>query len=1031
MDKSGKRRKDKIRINALLSFVLSLVLLGSWGVMLPESNAAGYGGLDAETHTKQEIIDYVKAHPWNMDSVEYASEPSITQPYSAGELSESTKTSALNYLNIFRYIAGVSETKIDSAAMEDAQAASLVMAINRELEHYISTRPDGMSDELYEKAVRGAANSNIAGGGESITNTILRYMLEVNGAANFGHRRQLLKPVYSGAGFGSARSASGSYYSATYVDAYLNENKAISYPGQMQPLEYFGTGYAWTVVVPQKVDAASAVITVKDTKTGKVWEFRNNSDSGDYQYMRVDADSRSACFIFAPEDIIYRDGDVYTVTITGIPSPISYDVNMFYIENIPVESVRLNNYVPSTVKGRSVTGPSSVVFTPSDASNRNMIWTSSDDSIASVKNYGAANYEITGHKEGKVTITGIPEGGSGEVHFEFEVKPEPTGIDAPDEITVGVGQTYSFTPRALPAECGVSVTLYGNDSSIAKAEGFSKKEITGVKVGTTQFKAHLYYGQSTDTTYDHLDKTITVRVVEPKNITKLSINGPDEVDLGEEAVFTADIEPADATLRQVEWSSPSYYLSNLGDGVFKAQYYPGKRTVTVKAKDGSGVEASKEITVYDKYDTPAVPSASSVTATSVTISGRNNYEYSLDGTNWQSSQSFTGLKPETEYRFYQRRAENLNSYMRASDSSEPLVVTTLSCDHSWDEGKVTKQATTAEEGVKTYTCTICNEVKTESIPKLDPGTDTPADDPGTDNPSDQPSTDPGTDNPSSQPSTGPDTNNQSDKPSTDTGTNSSSDKPSTDAGMDSPSDQPSTDPGTDSPSDTPSVDSVNQTGIDGTALGAGASVEAAEAAIASMTSDRDLPGSVFNKLQLRSKKQTNTSISLSWKKVSGAKNYVIYGNQCGRTKKMKRLAVSTGNSKKFTKVLGKKLKKGTYYKFMIVALDSDNKVVSSSKIIHVATKGGKVGNVSKVTTKAKKNKVTIKRGKTFKLAGKQVAASKKLKIKAHRKLSYESSNPKIAKVSKKGVITGKKKGTCYVYAYAQNGVFAKIKIIIK
>ena len=331
MDKSGKRRKDKIRINALLSFVLSLVLLGSWGVMLPESNAASYGGLDAETHTKQEIIDYVKAHPWNMDSVEYASEPSITQPYSAGELSESTKTSALNYLNIFRYIAGVSETKIDSAAMEDAQAASLVMAINRELEHYISTRPDGMSDELYKKAVRGAANSNIAGGGESITNTILRYMLEVNGDPNFGHRRQLLKPVYSGAGFGSARSASGSYYSATYVDAYLNENKAISYPGQMQPLEYFGTGYAWTVVVPQKVDAASAVITVKDTKTGKVWEFRNNSDSGDYQYMRVDADSRSACFIFAPEDIIYRDGDVYTVTITGIPSPISYDVNMFYI----------------------------------------------------------------------------------------------------------------------------------------------------------------------------------------------------------------------------------------------------------------------------------------------------------------------------------------------------------------------------------------------------------------------------------------------------------------------------------------------------------------------------------------------------------------------------------------------------------------------------------------------------------------------------------------------------------------------------
>lgn len=110
------------------------------------------------------------------------------------------------------------------------------------------------------------------------------------------------------------------------------------------------------------------------------------------------------------------------------------------------------------------------------------------------------------------------------------------------------------------------------------------------------------------------------------------------------------------------------------------------------------------------------------------------------------------------------------------------------------------------------------------------------------------------------------------------------------------------------------------------------------------------------------------------KKVSEAKKYVIYGNKCGKTKKMQRITVSTGKFKKFTKVLGAKLKKGTYYKFMIVAIDKNNNVVSSTKIIHVATKGGKVGNVGKVTTKAKKNKVTIKKEKTFKLKGKQVAA---------------------------------------------------------
>ena len=38
--------------------------------------------------------------------------------------------------------------------------------------------------------------------------------------------------------------------------------------------------------------------------------------------------------------------------------------------------------------------------------------------------------------------------------------------------------------------------------------------------------------------------------------------------------------------------------------------------------------------------------------------------------------------------------------------------------HAWDEGKVTKPATEAEAGVKTFTCTRCGETKTETIPKL-------------------------------------------------------------------------------------------------------------------------------------------------------------------------------------------------------------------------------------------------------------------------------------------------------------------------
>ena len=233
--------------------------------------------------------------------------------------------------------------------------------------------------------------------------------------------------------------------------------------------------------------------------------------------------------------------------------------------------------------------------------------------------------------------------------------------------------------------------------------------------------------------------------------------------------------------------------------------------------------------------------------------------------------------------------------------------------------------------------------------------------------------------------------------------------------------------------DDTTTDPAKQMGKDGTALGKGASLEAAEAAITRMNTDEAPAGSVFNLLKLKSTRQTKTSVTISWSAVSGAKKYVVYGNKCGRSNKMKKLKTTVKKSFTFRKVAGKKVRKGTYYKFLVVALDANNKVVTTSKTIHVATKGGNVGNDKKVTTAAakKKNKISIVKGKTFKLKAKAVVQSKKLKVRRHRKIAYESSNTKIAIVSKNGVIKGVKKGTCFVYAYAQNGICAKIRVTVK
>ena len=55
----------------------------------------------------------------------------------------------------------------------------------------------------------------------------------------------------------------------------------------------------------------------------------------------------------------------------------------------------------------------------------------------------------------------------------------------------------------------------------------------------------------------------------------------------------------------------------------------------------------------------------------------------------------------------------------------------------------------------------------------------------------------------------------------------------------------------------------------------------------------------------------------------------------------------------------------------------------------------------------------------------------KKKVKKHRAIAYDTTNPSVATVTKKGVVQAKKPGTCTVYAYAQNGVCKAVKVTVK
>ncbi len=155
--------------------------------------------------------------------------------------------------------------------------------------------------------------------------------------------------------------------------------------------------------------------------------------------------------------------------------------------------------------------------------------------------------------------------------------------------------------------------------------------------------------------------------------------------------------------------------------------------------------------------------------------------------------------------------------------------------------------------------------------------------------------------------------------------------------------------------------------------------------------------------------------------------YLIYGAKCGED--MVELADLPANTTSYTV---KGLKKGTSYKYQVKAyrmIDGKQVIVMTSKVIHSITESTTYANPTKVTLDTASLKLAV--GKTKTVTG-QVVLPKGKKLKEHTAvLRYESSNKEIATVNSKGKITAKAKGTCYVYAYAQNGVYKRIKVTVE
>ena len=177
---------------------------------------------------------------------------------------------------------------------------------------------------------------------------------------------------------------------------------------------------------------------------------------------------------------------------------------------------------------------------------------------------------------------------------------------------------------------------------------------------------------------------------------------------------------------------------------------------------------------------------------------------------------------------------------------------------------------------------------------------------------------------------------------------------------------------------------------------------------------------------------SGSKATLSWNKVTGAKKYEVYFNKCnsnGKEYSCKKIA--TVKTNKFKK---KGLKKGTCYKFYVVAKDANGKTIAKSKTGHFVAGGYNDSYTNAKSLKVNPSSVSLTSGQSKKLKVSQnKAKSGRILLDGGHSplLRFRSSNTKVATVSSKGVVKAVGKGYCEVYVQATNGMWKKVAVTVK
>ncbi|NGM84718.1 hypothetical protein G5B47_20150 [Paenibacillus sp. 7124] len=251
---------------------------------------------------------------------------------------------------------------------------------------------------------------------------------------------------------------------------------------------------------------------------------------------------------------------------------------------VAATGVELDQHAITLTPG--ATGTLTATVAPTDATNKNVIWTTSDSTVATVT-YGV----VTAVGAGKATITVRTADGNFTDTCEVTVNPAAlavTGVGLDQHaITLTPGATGTLAATVAPTDAtNKNVIWTTSDSTVATV---TYGVVTAVGAGKATITVRTADGNFTDTC------EVTV------NPAALAVTG---VGLDQHAItltpgaigaLTATVAPADATNKNVIWTTSDSTVATVTYGVVTA-VGAGKATITVRTADGS-FKDSCEVTV--------------------------------------------------------------------------------------------------------------------------------------------------------------------------------------------------------------------------------------------------------------------------------------------------------------------------------------------------------------------------------------------------------------------------------------------------